>query len=211
MPGNANPIAYRDSRGRVRYSVGVLSGAVYEVKNVTHMIAAPGYTIAAYRSVMLAREQGSCPPYFPAANDTRSITNPRPLIVPVQYMLPAGSGSDIPLGVALSDIPPGGTGMVAGVGCIVPTTIHKPALLNEAEGWVQEGPWVVCGDGLDGGGLKATPDVGRTLGFMASPLYGTPAEWFDPEALYLDPTNEVPLTFNGGDGEAYCLVAIHPQ
>jgi len=175
------------------------------------MISPPGYTIAAYRSVMLARQYGSCPPYFPAAADTRSFRDPRPLIVPVQYMLPAGSGSDIPLGVALSDIPPGGTGMVAGVGCIVPTCIHKPASPAEAEGWVFDGPWVVSGDGLDGGGLKATPDVGRTLGFMASPLYSPSSEYLDPLALFLDPTDEIPLTFAGGDGEGYCLVAIHPQ
>ena len=190
MGGSESKRLFHDPRNRVLYEAGLLTGPVWECVNLyaydpEDPISSPGVLIHRYFGVELDRFNGSMTPFLPSPAE-QDRTPPTRLAVHAWF--PVGFTDDPVIGVALDEIPGGGKGKVAGPGCVVPVLIHSEGSFGPP--WVDNGRYVICGDGADGGGITDTIFPGRTLGFVTS------TEVFP----------NVPGFFEG-----HCGVLIHPM
>ena len=191
MGGNELPIALRDARGRLMYSVGILNGLVLEVINGMGSGTGGGGALQRYNAVELLREAGNIASFLPGRDMTKnppSYPDPPPLLVAVTFCGPDGT-ADLPIiGVLLDDLPkplyepdtlliakPYSRARLASQGCIVPVKFHHE--------WDANGKFVVAGDGVDGmgtadsaGAAGAPPTFapGRVLGFATTNVFAPP-------------------------------------
>lgn len=184
MPGTEYGIAFRDASGRVRFNTGDMSGVVIECVNMQEVTISPG------DPVQLVRQHGSATPNLPAPSQ---VDDPPKLLVACGMLTPIGFDDNQALGVAIDFMAkspgldaegnqiPGARGRVAGPGCIATCHIHLE--------WDVGGGYVVAGDGIDGAGIRATPDLGKTVGLATS--------------LLVDPADLV--------GGGYCGVLVQPR